>query len=241
MNLKWTTKELIEIENSLFENGSPLCPNDSTLLNTDKIQTLGGYNGFYARCRRCGRTHAGTIDKEEPMSEFDTKYEVIAPINSGGMGTVNIVRERATGSRFAAKTILPEFLRNAEMVRRFKRESRIQKPLSHPHVMPVIDSFLDENGCVIVMPIMAGGDLGGKIRSKTATLSELATIFEQVAEGVSYCHSQGIIHRDLKPENVLIGADGVAKVSDFGLAMFGIRDSTVLTVLVRLPPTLPAV
>jgi serine/threonine protein kinase len=147
------------------------------------------------------------------------------------MGQVRLIRNRITGVEYAAKTIRPEYLRDAEAIRRFQREKRILASLDHPNIVRLHEVFMDEHGGVFVMDYMPGGDLGGAINSQNTSNMQLADFFDGIAAGVSHTHQQGIVHRDLKPGNVLMDTAGNARISDFGLAVLTNRDTTPLTLV----------
>ena len=231
MDLEWTQSQLKQIEDEYFEHGGARCPNDASVLQLSKSHYLGSPTPHVqGHCPRCGRTYAtGMIDRSEAMSPFETKYEVLNEIARGGMGVVSRVRDRGTHRVLAAKTIRPEFLRNANIVRRFRREERLLRTSAHPNVVALAEAFLDEAGGVLVMEYLPRGDLVAAIRDRSVSHDDLVNLFEGAVAGVKHLHSVGVIHRDLKPANILIGDDGQARVSDFGLAVLEIRDTTPLT------------
>lgn len=145
------------------------------------------------------------------------------------MGSVELVRNRATGEELAAKRIRPEFVRDGEMVRRFKREERLLRSLDHPHLVRLRDAFVDERGGVLVMDFMSGWTLQRAILNPAVTAVTLVRLFAEVVAGVEFLHARGIVHRDLKPENILLDGESHARISDFGLAYLVDRDSTRLT------------
>jgi serine/threonine protein kinase len=143
------------------------------------------------------------------------------------MGSVVLARHLQSGDLVAAKRIQPKFLGDAEIVKRFARESRILEGLDHENVVRIRDTYIDDTGGVIVMQYVEGGTLTQAINNKRPA-EELLQWFIGVATGLAFLHSHGVVHRDLKPDNVLL--DGpVARISDFGLARLLARDSTTLT------------
>ena len=231
LDLEWTNGQMHAIVDEYWKHGFAHCPNDGAILHVEKIDLLGASKAMLAiHCKRCGRQMgSGQLEQAKRRSPFEEKYDIIREINAGGMGQVSLVRERATGRQFAAKTIRPEFLREAQMIRRFQREKRLLAALDHPNVVKFLDTFMDETGGVLVMEYMPRGDLGRAINDRSVTATTLADLFDGLAAGVEYMHSRGIAHRDLKPGNVLIDDAGVARVSDFGLAVLQMRDTTPLT------------
>ncbi len=233
MELEWTREEKVRIIERYWGSGTVRCPRDDSLLKIIKSKTIGPPppNVSFG-CPRCGRHfQSQQIEKEEDPDAFEGIYDEIDSLGAGGMGTVVLVRHRREGSLWAAKRILPKLLRSCSAVKRFRRESRILAALSHPNVLRIRETFLDEGGGVIVMPYVRGGTLKTQINNPEVSYERLASYFGNVVEGLQYLHSSGVIHRDLKPENVLIDAEGrgVARISDFGLARLVDRDTTTLT------------
>lgn len=231
MDLEWTQSQLQQIEDEYFEHGRARCPSDGSVLQLSKNHFIGSRTPHVqGHCPRCGRRYAtGMIERSELMSPFETKYEVLNEIAKGGMGAVSRVRERGTHRILAAKTIRPEFLRNANIVRRFRREERLLRASVHPNVVSLLESFVDEGGGVLVMEYLPRGDLAKAIHDQAVPHADLVSLFEDAVAGVKHLHSIGIVHRDLKPANILVGDDGKARVSDFGLAVLEVRDTTPLT------------
>lgn len=231
MDLKWTQAQLIAIEDEYFAQGYAKCPNDGARLDLREIHTLGSKVPFVqGGCARCGRTFAtGLIKREKRMTPFEEKYEPIRQLAVGGMGTVAVVRERSSGKELAAKTIRPEYLREASIIRRFQREERLLRSLAHPNVVSLYDAFMDEAGGVFVMEYMPAGDVRSLINDQSIPAQRLVDVFHGIVEGLSYIHTQRLVHRDLKPANILLDAQGNPRISDFGLAVLDIRDTTPLT------------
>lgn len=231
MQLEWSREQKAIIIERYWTRGSTSCPNDGAKLDVQEIRAYGDpRTGLLIRCKQCGR-HFGSREiegKPDPQS-FKGKYVVVRELGRGGMGHVVLVRNAQTREEFAAKQILPDYLKDPDTIRRFNREQRILRGLSHPNVVTMHEFFLDEEGAVIVMDYMAKGNLTSAINNKATPPEILAKYFDDTVEGIKYIHSQGVVHRDLKPMNILIGSDDTARVADFGLAALTVRDSTPLT------------
>jgi len=230
MKLKWTHAEKIRIVEQYWANSYARCPRDNSRLEIIEANiATSGAQPFLVRCPYCGRNfRSSEVEAAADPETFEGAYDVIRRIKEGGMGSVTMVRQRKTGNIYAAKKILPQYLRDAESLRRFEREKRILQKLDHPHIVPVRDVFMDERGGVIVMDYMPGGDLVDAINGRCSLL-ELCGFFDGLVSGLRYLHDQGVVHRDLKPANVLIDEGRNARISDFGLARLVERDSTALT------------
>ncbi|KPV48622.1 hypothetical protein SE17_37080, partial [Kouleothrix aurantiaca] len=145
-------------------------------------------------------------------------YRVLEQLGVGGMATV-YKAYHAVMDRYVAIKVLPDNLaRDPAFRTRFEREARTIARLEHRHILPVYDVAEDDGIPYLVMRFTDGGDLSGLIAGGTLSISRAAALVAQVADALDYAHRQGVIHRDVKPANVLIGRDGDALLSDFGIA-----------------------
>ncbi len=147
------------------------------------------------------------------------RYELLEKRGDGGMAVVYKAKDRLLNRFVAIKILKPEFIRDPKFVDSFRRESQAAAGLSHPNVVPVFDVGKEGNIYYIVMEMMEGDTLSDVIR-REAPLSEkrVIEITRQIAAGLSAAHKKNIIHRDVKPHNVIFSDDGVAKITDFGIA-----------------------
>lgn len=155
--------------------------------------------------------------------------KVIRKIDRGGFGFVEEVempnRERRARKSFDPLSKDPDEL--ATLARRFEREVRIQSMISHPNIMPILESDLSSDPPWFTMPLattslqkhIAEGHKAGKF--DTGPWPDILAAVEEL-------HRLGYVHRDLKPENILL-VDGRWVLSDFGLVLPTMRDTTVLT------------
>jgi len=149
------------------------------------------------------------------------RYELERLLGSGGMATVYLARDRQQDRQVAIKLLRHE-LAGAVGQDRFLREIRIASQLTHPHILPLLDSgSVTLNGDRIpyyVMPYIEGESLRDRlVREKQLPVEDAIAIARDIAAALQYAHGHGIIHRDIKPENVLLtGREAV--VADFGIA-----------------------
>ena len=137
-------------------------------------------------------------------------------IGRGGMGRVFRARHLRLERPVAVKFLPPELADDPAFEARFAREARALALLSHPHVVGVHDfGTTDAGDSYLVMELVPGGTLAGRL---PLPVPEAARIAAEICDGLAYAHAKGIVHRDIKPENVLFGAEGQAKVADFGIA-----------------------
>jgi alkyl hydroperoxide reductase subunit AhpC/tRNA A-37 threonylcarbamoyl transferase component Bud32 len=110
-------------------------------------------------------------------------------------------------------------------------EARTAAALQHPHLCTIFSVDDSEGVPLIVMEYVSGGSLAERLKSGPVSAIEARTLGTQVARGIEAAHRAGIVHGDLKPENILIGADGAAKVTDFGLGRRENRDTAAAATL----------
>jgi serine/threonine protein kinase len=144
-------------------------------------------------------------------------YEIAAPLGAGGMGEVYRARD-VRHDRVVAVKVLSQKASLPGGGERFFREIRIAAQLTHPHILPLIDSGESDGVLFFVMPYIEGETLRQRIaRSGELPIRESIRVLRHVIDALAYAHLRGVIHRDMKPENVLL-SDRHALVSDFGIA-----------------------
>jgi serine/threonine-protein kinase len=127
-------------------------------------------------------------------------------------------RHRQLGREVAIKE-LPSFLATDPTVRaRFVAEARVLAALSHPHIVPIYDYVERDGLCVLVMEQLPGGTVWHHFTNGGFTTATACAVAMAAADGLHYAHEHGVLHRDMKPENLLFSAEGVLKVTDFGIA-----------------------
>ena len=147
------------------------------------------------------------------------RYELIERIGDGGMAVVYKAKCRLLKRFVAVKILKPEFTRDAKFVENFRRESHAAASLSHPNIVSVYDVGQDGNVNYIVMELVKGMPLSDMIAERGQLDYKTAMdLTKQIASGLSAAHKNGIVHRDVKPHNILITEDGIAKITDFGIA-----------------------
>jgi serine/threonine protein kinase len=146
------------------------------------------------------------------------RYEVIAPLGSGGMGEVYRARDTRLERDVAIK-ILPESVaRDPDRLARFDREAKSVAALSHPNILALHDAGTEDGMSFAVMELLEGETLRARIAHGALTVRRSVDTAIQIARGLAAAHAKGLVHRDLKPENVFLVADGQVKILDFGLA-----------------------
>jgi serine/threonine-protein kinase len=121
--------------------------------------------------------------------------------------------------RDVAIKVLPQaFLHDPQFRARFEREAKTVAALEHSSIVPVYDFGEEEEQPYIVMRMMSGGDLAGKLKQGKLSLKEAVAIVRRVGEALGAAHQKGIVHRDIKPGNILFDQYNNAYLSDFGIA-----------------------
>jgi hypothetical protein len=145
------------------------------------------------------------------------RYAIERELGRGGMAAVYLAADLKHDRQVAVK-VLHSPLAAAIGSERFLREIKITAQLSHPHILPLLDSGEVEGLLYYVMPYVGGGSLRRRLAPGEALPTEVVVrIARQVADALDYAHRHGIIHRDVKPENILF-SDSQAIVADFGIA-----------------------
>src|SRR5262245_745925 len=148
-------------------------------------------------------------------------YVVTDFIDKGGMGEVYKGVHQLMGRECAIKT-LPLHKATPEAITNFMREVRTQAQLDHPNLVRAEFAGRDGKTHFLVVEYVPGVDLRRLVRrqGRPLTQQQAASVILQAARGLDYAHKRGLVHRDIKPGNILVTWQGVAKVSDLGLAGF---------------------
>ena len=153
-------------------------------------------------------------------------YEILSPLGAGGMGEVFRARDTKLEREVALKLLPPDFASDPERLARFEREAKLLAALNHPGVAAIYGIEQKDGQPFLVLELAQGEDLSARIARGRVPVDEAVAIAKQVAEALEAAHEKGIVHRDLKPANVKVGADGLVKVLDFGLAKAWAGDAT---------------
>jgi serine/threonine protein kinase len=146
------------------------------------------------------------------------QYRILAPLGKGGMGEVYLAEDTALGRRVALKILPPEFADDSDRMDRFVREARSASALNHPNIITIYEIGEANGTHFIATEFIDGKTLTELERSQALDYRSILDIATQVASALDEAHSAGIVHRDIKPDNVMIRANGLAKLLDFGIA-----------------------
>merc|ERR1711959_29985 len=173
--------------------------------------------------------HQHHTNEADLMAKQVGKYEIGHPLGEGQFGKVKEAVDLETGLRCAAKIIRKAAIKTGKDVETVKKEVDFMKKLDHPNILKMYDTLEDTEKLYLILELAAGGDLFDKIINMNGFDEQTArSFFNQLLSGLEHCHIQGIIHRDLKPENLLLGANDLLKISDFGLANIMLTPSQML-------------
>ena len=155
------------------------------------------------------------------------RYEIIEKVGSGGMATVYKARDTILNRYVAVKVLRDEFTTDEEFIKRFNTEAQSAARLTHPNIVSVFDVGQEYNIYYIVMELIQGKTLKQIISEEGALPWKwTVNIAIQICSALEMAHKNGIIHRDIKPHNIIITEDGIAKVTDFGIAK-AVSNSTI--------------
>ncbi len=147
------------------------------------------------------------------------RYEIIEKIGSGGMAIVFLGKDKKLERYVTVKVLRDEYVSDEEFISRFRSEACSAARLSHPNIVRVYDVGQDNNIYYIVMEYVHGDTLKKAIKEKAPfDTKSTINVAIQMASALSHAHKNHIVHRDIKPQNILVGTDGMIKVTDFGIA-----------------------
>ena len=156
------------------------------------------------------------------------RYEIIEKVGNGGMATVYKATDKVLKRYVAVKILRDEFTTDEEFIKRFEVEAQSAARLAHPNIVSIYDVGVDGNLYYIVMELIQGKTLKEIILEEKGPLpwKWSVNVAIQIASALEMAHKNNIIHRDIKPHNIIITEDGVAKVTDFGIAK-AVSNSTI--------------
>ncbi len=195
--------------------------------------------------QRAGSVHC-VFMQPETIGTFHIQRE----LGRGGMGVVYLAVDTKLDRQVAIKALPADLAADPDRLARFQREAKVLASLNHSNVGGIYGLEQADGHQYLVLEFIEGETLAARLERGPLPIDEALVLAKQVAEALEAAHEKGIIHRDLKPGNVMVTADGVVKVLDFGLArtaegspsstnVTARADSPTLTSPVRHSPTIP--
>ena len=150
---------------------------------------------------------------------FADRYRLEEFVGKGGMALVFRATDLRTGHDVAVKVLRPELVKDQEFLERFRREALAASKMSHHNIVNLLDVGEEDGYRYLVIEYMRGRTLKDIIQEKGRLPEPVAgQIAIRILSALQHAHDNGIIHRDIKPQNVLVNAEGLVKVADFGIA-----------------------
>ncbi|XP_035580538.1 aurora kinase B isoform X1 [Zalophus californianus] len=166
-------------------------------------------------------------------------FEIGRPLGKGKFGNVYLAREKKSHFIVALKVLFKSQIEKEGVEHQLRREIEIQAHLQHPNILRLYNYFYDRRRIYLILEYAPRGELYKELqKSRTFDEQRTATIMEELADALMYCHGKKVIHRDIKPENLLLGLQGELKIADFGWSVHApsLRRKTMCGTLDYLPP-----
>ncbi|XP_033278793.2 aurora kinase B isoform X6 [Orcinus orca] len=166
-------------------------------------------------------------------------FEIGRPLGKGKFGNVYLAREKKSHFIVALKVLFKSQIEKEGVEHQLRREIEIQAHLQHPNILRLYNYFYDRRRIYLILEYAPRGELYKELqKSHTFDEQRTATIMEELADALIYCHGKKVIHRDIKPENLLLGLQGELKIADFGWSVHApsLRRKTMCGTLDYLPP-----
>jgi non-specific serine/threonine protein kinase/serine/threonine-protein kinase len=177
---------------------------------------------------------ARLLDDEARAGRRVGPYRLVREIGRGGMGAVYLAEREDDAFRKRVAVKLVKRGMDTELVlRRFRDERQILASLDHPNIARLLDGGTTDDGLpYFVMEYIEGEPIDAWAASRGLTVRERLELFVQVCGAVAYAHAHLVVHRDIKPQNVLVTAEGVPKLLDFGIARLLDADAESVTTVI---------
>jgi serine/threonine protein kinase len=171
----------------------------------------------------------GRFDEDE-MSEtgelLDGRYRLGVLLGRGGMSDVFRAVDEVNSTDVAIKIVRSP---DREYAQRLAQEARALRRFSNPGIVQLFETGVNGDMAYLVMEFVDGPSLDQVLRQGPLSTAETASIGASLADALAYAHAQGVVHRDVKPANILIGPDGLARLTDFGIAR--LVDTSTMTLV----------
>ncbi len=188
-------------------------PGPAEVAHSDMTTDFGGPGG--SSLEKTLRTPPPTTGSGAPSEPPD--YEICGELGRGGMGVVYKARHRRLNRLVALKMIRGAYVDDVQIAR-FKIEAEAVAALRHPNILQIYDIGEYKGSPYVALELLEGGSLLDKMRGSVVPPKQAAEWMVPMVMAMDAAHKVGILHRDLKSANILFSADGIPKITDFGLA-----------------------
>lgn len=188
--------------------------------------------------KKVEENNTGTSNMSTRSFTIDN-FEIGRPLGKGKFGNVYLAREKKSHFIVALKVLFKSQIEKEGVEHQLRREIEIQAHLQHPNILRLYNYFYDRRRIYLILEYAPRGELYKELqKSRTFDEQRAATIMEELADALIYCHRKKVIHRDIKPENLLLGLQGELKIADFGWSVHApsLRRKTMCGTLDYLPP-----
>jgi hypothetical protein len=145
-------------------------------------------------------------------------YEIVSLLGVGGMSRVYGVRNVISHRTEAMKVLLADLTAEPGLAARFAGEIRTLAALDHPNIAQLRTALQVDNELAMIMEFVDGFTLQQLARQAPLPLEQVVDYMHQVLAALSFAHNRGVVHRDIKPANIMVTPEGIAKLTDFGIA-----------------------
>jgi serine/threonine-protein kinase len=174
------------------------------------------------------RVLGGSASLEAPALAVGTRfgvYEMVHLIDAGGTGQVYRARDTDLGRFVALKVLRPEVAADRDRSARLEHEARVLAALSHPNIAAIYGVVRGADRIALAMELVEGQTLAARLAQGALSVADADGVVRQMAGALETAHDHGVVHRDLTPSNVMVTAEGLVKVLDFGLAKMCASDT----------------
>jgi len=218
------------------------CPDAQLLIayaeGTVQTHTIQAIERHMADCLQCTEIRGRLLEFERAQNirMLGGRYSILKELGHGGMGTVYQVMDTQTQEIMALKLLRPELAYDGHSLKRFEKELRLARTITHPNVCRSHSFGWTPESAYITMEFIEGRTLRQRLRPGFALdVACGLEIARQICAGLFELHRHGIVHRDLKPENVIVTDRGKVVLLDFGLARLVGTESTISAASVGTP------